>query len=230
MFCSTALGLDRIQASGLISTSAKDVFVSRYTMLRSALVCLLDRYKVEAVGIESPPFGEQWSEGLYALFVYLNEALYLARKDVVYFDPLTLKMLAKMDPNVRRGTMDKLDMVEAVKAEVGKRLNHNIADAYLVGRSAARFWEFEKGIITKDELTPAEAHSFHRVHTYVRGDKAGRTVHKGLAFREGDRFFRFSSVPLDPEEEEFRQWLCQRGSKVVAAMATKQHPLNQRKQ
>lgn len=213
---SSALGKERIVASGVISTPAKAVFVSRYVTLRAALVCLLDQYPIEGVGVESPPYGELWSEGLYALFVYVNEALYLSRKNVVYFDPSTVKMLARMDPKVRRGTMDKSDMVEAAKAEVGTKLNHNIADAYIIGRSAARFWEFETSVLNREELTPAELQSFHRVHTFTKGKRAGETVRGGLLFREDDRFFKFSERPIDPDEEEFRQWLCQKGSKVLA--------------
>jgi Holliday junction resolvasome RuvABC endonuclease subunit len=215
---SEALGEGRIVASGVISTPSSEVFVSRYARLRAGLVYLIDKYPVAGVGVESPPFGELWSEGLYALFIYVNEALYLARKNVVYFDPSTVKMLAKMDPTVRRGSMDKLDMVEAAKAEVGKRLNHNVADAYIIGRSAARFWELETGVITREELTPAEERSFHRVHTFTKGKRQGVTVQGGLIFREDDRFFKFSERPVDPDEEEFRQWLCRKGSKVLAEM------------
>lgn len=213
---SEALGEKRILDSGVISTPSSEVFVSRYVRLKAALIYLITQYPIAGVGVESPPYGELWSEGLYALFVYVNEALYLSRKNVVYFDPSTVKMLAKMDPTVRRGTMDKLDMVEAAKAEVGKRLNHNIADAYIIGRSAARFWEFELGLLTREDLTPAELRSFHRVHTFTKGARAGTTVKGGLIFREDDRFFRFSSRPFDPDEEEYRQWLCRKGSKVLA--------------
>ena len=227
----SVLGEKRVVASGVISTPSKQVFVSRYACLRAALVYLLDRYpEIEAVGVESPPYGEQFSEGLYALFVYVNEAIYLSRKNVVYFDPTTVKMLAKMDARIRRGSMDKSDMIEAARAEVGRVLNHNIADAYIIGRSAARFWEFETEVIKRDELTPSEIQSFHRVHTFQKGKHAGQTVRGGLVFREGDRFFRFSTRLRDPEEEEFRKWLCQRGSKVLTEIQeAKSRPSRQRK-
>lgn len=213
---SEALGGARIIDSGVISTPSSEVFVSRYVRIRAALVYLISHYPIAGVGVESPPYGELWSEGLYALFVYVNEALYLSRKDVVYFDPSTVKMLARMDPSVRRGSMDKIDMVEAARAEVGKRLNHNVADAYIIGRSAARFWEFETGALMREELTPSELRSFHRVHHFTKGAKAGKTEYGGLIYREDDRFFKFSERPVDPDEEEFRQWLCQKGSKVLA--------------
>jgi Holliday junction resolvasome RuvABC endonuclease subunit len=214
------VGERRVIALGVINTPASQVFVSRYGNLRAALVHLLDIFpEIQAVGVESPPFGEQFSEGLYALFVYVNEAIYVSRRNVVYFDPLTLKLLAKMDPNIRKGTMDKSDMIEAARADTGiRRWNNNAADAYLIARSAARFWQFETKIISEEELTPSERHSFQRVHVFTRGEKAGRTVRSGLIFREDERFYRFSQVPPDPEEEEFRKWLSQRGSKVLGAV------------
>jgi hypothetical protein len=215
---SDALGEKRILDSGVISTPSSEVFVSRYIRIKAALIYLVSQYPIAGIGVESPPYGELWSEGLYALFVYVNEAIYLSRKNVVYFDPSTVKMLAKMDPKIRRGTMDKLDMVEAARAEVGKRLNHNVADAYIIGRSAARFWEFELGLLSEEELTPAEQRSFYRVHTFTRGKRAGTTVKGGLVFREDDRFFKFSDRPIDTDEEEHRQWLCLKGLKVLTEM------------
>lgn len=211
----TVTGPGRVISRGVFTTSSKDLFFSRYAKMRRWLIQLLDAYPdVKSVGVESPPFGELWSEGLYALFVYVNEALYLSRRDVVYFDPKTLKMLAKMDPSVRKGTMDKLDMVEAARAETGiKKWNHNEADAYIIARSAARFWQFESLVITDDELTPSERQSFARVHTFKRGKKAGLTERRGLIHREDDRFHRFSIIPIDPEEEELR-WLLKRNSKL----------------
>lgn len=197
---SSVAGPGRVVAKGVLTTSAKRVFIWRYLYLREALSMVLDRFpSIDNVGVESPPFGEQFSEGLYGLFLYVNEALFLRRKDVVYFDPTTVKRLAKMDPSIRRGTMDKGDMIEAAKVDSGvKRWNHNEADAYLVARSAARFWEYLAGTLQEDELTPSEHRAFLAVHTFIRGRKAGRTVKRGIVFKENDRFFEFSS--LSPEE------------------------------
>jgi Holliday junction resolvasome RuvABC endonuclease subunit len=197
---SSVTGPERVVAKGTFSTSSKRVFVWRYMFMRLAVAQLLNHFsQVEAVGVESPPFGELWSEGLYGLFLYVNEALYCHRADVVYFDPHRVKLLAKMDPSVRRGTMDKRDMVEAAKADTGvKRWNHNEADAYIIARSAARFWDFADGRLREDELTPAELQVFTRVQTITRGPRAGRTIKSGLVFKEDDRYFRFSL--LDPED------------------------------
>jgi len=155
--------------------------------------------QVEAVGVESPPFGELWSEGLYGLFVVTNEAIYTRRKDVVYFDPLTVKMMVKGDPKLRKGKLTKQDMVETAKTDTGikGRFNHNEADAYHIARFAALFWSFFRGDITEEELTPAEYQAFALVHTFKRGKHAGETEKLGAVFKEGQRFFRFSLLPQE---------------------------------
>jgi Holliday junction resolvasome RuvABC endonuclease subunit len=197
---SAVVGPARVIAKGVFSTLSKRIFIWRYMFMREALGKVLDAYpEIEAVGVESPPFGELWSEGLYGLFLYVNEAIFLRRKNVVYFDPLRVKLMAKMDPSVRRGSMDKSDMQDAARSETQiRRWNHNEADAYIIGRSAARFWEFYRGDYTEEELTPSEKSIFHKTHTFTRGAKAGKTVKSGLIFKENDRFFQFSL--LDPQD------------------------------
>lgn len=194
---SSALGVERVVAKGIFVTSPRTIFVQRYMELRESVGRVLDAYpSIEAVGVESPPFGEQYSEGLYGLFLMVNEAIYTRRKDVVYFDPGSLKMLVKEDPDVRKGKMFKADMVAAAKHDTGikGKFNHNEADAYHLGRFAARFFAFVRGTLSESDLTPAEHKSFARVHTFVRGKKAGETVQMGAAFKEGQRFFRFSEI------------------------------------
>lgn len=181
-------------------TPTTRVFVWRYMFMRQALLSILDRFpEVEAAGVESSVFGEVYSEGMYGLFLYTSEALFLRRINTVYFDPHRVKLLAKMDPSVRRGTMDKSDMVDAAKADTGiKRWNHNEADAFIIARSAARFWEFQSGQLAADELTPSEQHVFALTRTITKGHHAGKVVRQGIVFKENDRFYRFAS--LNPEE------------------------------
>jgi Holliday junction resolvasome RuvABC endonuclease subunit len=195
---SQAEGVARIVARGIFVTRASEIFIDRYVFLRESVSQIIAAHpEVEAVGVESPPFGALWSEGLYGLFLYVNEAIRRHRKDVVFFDPTSVKMLAKGDPKARPGPMHKSDMVETVRFDTGLtgRLNHNEADAYLVARSAARFWEFLAGVITERELTPAETQAFVKVHTFQRGAKAGQTVMQGAVYKENQRFFRFSQLP-----------------------------------
>lgn len=194
---STASGPSRVFAKGRWSTSSKTIWVERYVHLRQEIQTLLDRYLlIEAVGVESPPFGEQFSEGLYALFLMVNEAIWSRRRDVVYFDPGTVKMLTKINPKARKGKMFKSDMIDAAKQDTQvPRWNADEADAYHVARFTARFWMLLSGEISIEDLTPAEHQAFARVHTFTRGKREGQTVHTGAMFKEGKRFYRFSMLP-----------------------------------
>ena len=194
---SDAVGPARVIARGQFKTSARSIFIQRYMELRDSVVGVLREYpQIQCVGVESPPFGELFSSGLYGLFLYVNEALYTYRKDVVYFDPLTVKMLAKEDPSVRVGKMFKADMVDAAKADTGikGRFNHNEADAYIIGRFAARFFLFVNETIREEDLIPSEHLAFAKTHTFIRGKRKGETVQLGAAFKEGQRFYRFSQL------------------------------------
>lgn len=185
-------------------TSAKSIFVTRYRALRADIERLIDKFpSIQAIGVESPPFGEQFSEGLYGLFLYVNEAIYTRRKDVVYFDPGSVKMLTKGDPSVRKGKMFKQDMVDAAKADTGVtgRFNHNEADAYHIARFAARFFDFIDERVGVEELTPAEKRAFALVHTFTKGKRAGETLYQGAAFKEGKRFYRFSRLGPDSDDQ-----------------------------
>ncbi len=194
---SNAVGVARIVAKGKFVSSPKTLWVKRYVDMRESVRNLLATYlSVQAVGVESPPFGELWSEGLYGLFLMVNEAIWSARKDVVFFDPGTLKMLVKEDPNVRKGKMFKADMVEAVRLDTGLRgrLDHNEADAYHIARFAARFWLLLDGVIGEADLSPSEYRAFARIHTFKRGPRAGQQVKEGAIYKENHRFFRFSKL------------------------------------
>ena len=83
-----AQGKNRVIAKGRFTSSSKDIFVSRYMWFRTCVTELLQNFpEAKIVGVESPPFGEQFSEGLYGLFLYVNEAIYTQRRDVVYLTP-----------------------------------------------------------------------------------------------------------------------------------------------
>jgi Holliday junction resolvasome RuvABC endonuclease subunit len=207
---SEATGTDRIVTRGRWATPSKMVFVKRYMNFREHVTQLLTEYpQIEAVGVESPVYGEQWSPGLYALFVYVNEVVFEFRKDVVFFDPGTVKMLAKLDPKIRKGKMFKADMVSAAKADMPGfkgRLNHNEADAYHVARFAARFFLRLNDTLTDDDLTPSEYQAFSKIHTLTRGKRAGLEIRSGAIFKENSRFFLFSKAPEDGMMRKTRQW------------------------
>lgn len=197
-------GTGRVIAKGRLSTPASRIFYWRYMYLRDGVLAILDEYPViQAVGVESPPFGESFSEGLFGLFLYVNEAVMRRFKDVVYFDPLRVKLLAKMDAEVRQGVMDKGDMIDVARQDTGvMQWNNDEADAYIIARSAARFWDLHAGSIQASDLTPAEEQVFRSVHVFSRGKHAGKTVQQGIIFKEGDRFYRFSL--LKPEDLEIQ--------------------------
>jgi Holliday junction resolvasome RuvABC endonuclease subunit len=191
-----AVGKKRVVDKGRFSSPADEVFIARNMGLRACICDLLTDYpEVSIVGVESPIFGESYSEGAYGLFLYVNEAIYLHRKDVVYFDPSTVKSLAKEDPDIRKGKMFKSDMVTLARADTGVTTwNNDEADAYHVARFAARFLMLLNGEITEDVLLPSEQHTFMRSHTFTKGKHAGETHRDGILFRENDRFFRFSKL------------------------------------
>lgn len=190
--CSTEAREGRVVAKGVLSTTAAWLHVKRYMYLRDGLRDILRSFPtVHNIGSESPPFGESFSEGLYGLYLYVCEAALLERKDIVFFDPTTLKMLVRMDSKVRRGTIDKNDVIDAARSDTGVKVwNHNEADAYIAGRSAAHFWEFREGILNEEDLTPSEVQAFlGKVRSKKDPSRTG-----GLSVKEDERFFRFSAL------------------------------------
>jgi hypothetical protein len=173
------------------------VFVDRYVFMRETLRGLIQKYNPDKVGVESPPFGASYSEGMYGLFLYTNEALRAEHRDVVYFTPPQVKAHARESlKRPEHWDMKKPDMVAAAKADTATRKswNHNDADAYLVARLAGRFWCYWGGALVDADLTPVEYQYFARTHTFTRGKRAGQTEKTGTIYREDDRFFLWSQV------------------------------------
>ena len=180
---------------GRFQTSAKTLFVDRYVDLREQVRHIVRQNNVVRVGVEYPIFGESYSPGLYGLFLYTCEALRQEKCDVVFFSPGQGKAQAREILGRPTGwKMMKPDMVEAAKKDSGFRgaLNHNVADAYFIAKTAARFWALQDGVLSAADLTPLEERQFNLVHRYTRGKHAGKVVQKGISFREGERFFQWS--------------------------------------
>lgn len=181
---------------GRFKTKASDVFVERYIYLREQLSALIVKHKPDRVGIESPVFNDMYSEGMYALFVFCNEALMTNKMDTVYLTPPQVKSHAFDFLGRPKGwKMKKQDMVEASKKKSGtsNRWNHNEADAYWVAVVAHRFWQFHDGKLKVSELTNKEKHQFNRTHTFKRGSKQGQTEKTGIIHREDERFYKWST-------------------------------------
>lgn len=185
----------RCEARGRFQTKAKMEFVTRYAFMRDSLRALIQEHNPDRVGVEYPIMNAMYSEGMWGLFLYSCEAFRAECMDVVFWSPLQVKAHARDTLARPKGwMMDKVDMCEAAKKDVGggRAWNHNEADAYLVGVLAARFWDFYEGNLKEGGLTPTERRYFTKVHTFVRGAKAGKTIKKGVIYRESDRFFRWS--------------------------------------
>ena len=185
---------------GLFSTEADIIFVDRYIYLREELRKLIQECKKKTerlqVGIESPIFNDLYSEGMYGLFLYSNEALKLEKMDVVFLTPNQVKAHAHEFLGRPKGwKMQKADMVEACKKANPhvKSINHHQSDAYWVGRIASRFWDAMDGRIEIDTLSDLEKKHFTDVDLYIKGAKEGRVKRQGISHKEDDRWFRWSN-------------------------------------
>ena len=185
---------------GLFSTEADVIFVDRYIYLREQLRTLIQSCKEKTdhlqVGIESPIFNDLYSEGMYGLFLYSNEALKLEKMDVVFLTPNQVKAHAHEFLGRPKGwKMQKADMVEACKKANPhvKSINHHQSDAYWVGRIASRFWDAMDGRVEIDALSDLEKKHFTDVDLYIKGAKEGRVKRQGISHKEDDRWFRWSN-------------------------------------
>ena len=192
----------RVVDRGRFQSNPKDLFMARYRWLRGEVLNLVRRLGDVRVGLESPVFGGTYSEGLYALFVQVMEVLWLSSTDVVLFSPSTLKAyvrdLIESDGLGVPALVDKPEMISEARRLTGEpRWTSDEADAYHAARAASRFWAVLEGRLPEASLLPREQRSFLGIRRAGRGPLKGLVVERaGLAFREGDRFFRFS----DPRE------------------------------
>lgn len=173
--------------------------IARYLHLRSELSALLARMPTRKVGIEHPIFGDSYSEGMYALFMFCLEALKAAQCDVIFFAPPQVKSLAR--EILGRPTswkMDKSSMVDAAKKDTGGGTwDHNEADAYLIARYASRFWTLHNDEQTASTLTSGEKRIFLEIRQVSRGVHKGQVQLKGILHRENERFFLWSKTAGD---------------------------------
>lgn len=192
-------GRQRRESSGRFHTSRKNMdFVDRNVYLRESVRSLIREHRPDRVSVESPVFKEEYSEGMYGLFVYVNEALKTERVDAVFWTPPTLKAYArdflgrpKVDGKVWK--MSKSDMIDAARKHTGGgSWSSDEADAYWAAVVGARFWLLYDGVITSKDLTERERANFLRIHKPKRGKKAGRVIKSGVIHKENSRFFLWS--------------------------------------
>lgn len=191
-----ATGRERCVDRGRFQTGPRDFAdeVGRYRYLRECLREKVQELKPDAMGVEHPVFNEDYSEGMYALFMFSLDAVKECAQDIVFFAPPQVKKFAKDLLGRPKGwAMGKSDMVDAAREDTGGgRWDHNEADAYLVAAFAGRFWNFYTGDLIEDDLTKYETKTFTQIRTITKGKRAGRTEIKGILHREGDRFFLWS--------------------------------------
>jgi hypothetical protein len=176
---------------GRWKTTPKELFVTRYISHRESIrELLIKNPDIKNVGIESPPFGEMWSEGLYGLFLFAIEAIYSEKRNVYFFDPLTVKSRAKEIIQRNKGKMFKSDMIKAAKKMTGiGRWNADESDAFHVSFLTYRFVSFLKGTLLEENLTTKEHWIFKGIKEFKR---TGNVIKRGMCFKENDRYFIFN--------------------------------------
>lgn len=196
LYDTEAEGPDRCVDRGRFRTEKKDFSdeIGRYMYLRESLYDKIQELKPDNMGIEHPVMNEDYSEGMYGLFLFSMEAIKCAGQNLVLVGPPQIKKWAKdflERPKVWK--MMKSDMVDAAREHAGGgKWDHNEADAYVVATFAGRFWEFYVGNLNEDELTPYEKQTFTLIRTITKGKRVGQIDTKGFLHREGDRFFLWS--------------------------------------
>jgi Holliday junction resolvasome RuvABC endonuclease subunit len=193
----TAQGRARCVDRGRHKTSAKMLEVLRHMEHREHVRQLVRELEPDKVAIEYPVFGELYSSGMYGLFLFTFEALYHAKVDVVFLSNSSTKAV------VRRylarpkgwGEITKQDMIEAAKKHTGPgRWSSDEADAYWIAVLGGRFWEHLDGSLDVESLTDYERRLFTDIRRPMRGRFAGKTLKKGLVYRQDDRFFLLSQL------------------------------------
>lgn len=186
-------GTTSVVDRGRFMTGSHWLEIKRYLHLRACLREVILRYGPKAAGLETPYFGGDYSEGLYALFVINQEVLYRNGVDTVYFAPTQLKKLASGDTKGKK--MFKSDMIAEAKKFSGIQVwNADEADAYHASKFGSRFWQLVSKDITEQELSPVEEAVFLNRHSFTRGKKAGTTEENGIFFKRMKRWFPFSKI------------------------------------
>lgn len=196
---SSAQNFARRIASGHETTQSTEVLAARLANLRSYTRDLLRSYPdIEVVGIESPAYSAgPFAHTHFALMQGCLEVAFEFRKDVVLFDPASLKYLAKRDPSKFKGKVDKSTMQNFVKLDTTnpETIKHDEADAYVVAYFAARFMGLLRGMIPAEALDPAEHHKFVGSSKTVKTSIGTRTKKTALLYRENQLFFQYSRIP-----------------------------------
>jgi Holliday junction resolvasome RuvABC endonuclease subunit len=180
--------------SGHEKTLPTTVLEVRFVHFRSLVTDLLRRFSVDVVGLESPAYGGgHFSENHFGLMMYSREAVFEARKDLVLFDPTTLKYLTGRGSQASKQDMQRFVQLETMNPNP---IQNDEADAFCAARFATRFMQVREGLLDPDDLSKFEKRVFlqrtRKVKRVLGGSVTKRTAH---VFRENSRFFAYSKVP-----------------------------------
>lgn len=193
IYDSEAVGINKIVVSGHMKTAPTMVPVSRYVQFRSLVSDLLSRYKVDVVGLESPAYGGgEFSERHFGLMMFSSEAIFEHRKDLILYDPSTLKYLATGSSRA-----DKTDMLKHAQIDMltSKIIQNDEVDAYHVARFATRLYMLKNGTLSPDDLVPEERRVFLERTKKTKGLLGVRIKRTAHLFRENNRYYMFSKIP-----------------------------------
>lgn len=188
---------ERLVASGHEGTLNTQVPAARFAHFRALVDDLLSRFRVDVVGLESPAYdGGPYSETHFGLMMFSMEAVFEARRDMVLFDPTTLKLAASGDSNAAKTDMQRMVQLDRMSTEI---VQADEADAYLVAREAVRLVKLRRGLLDPEDLTETERRVFLTRSKKLKGRTAAdgsplvrRSAH---VFRENSRFYEFSRIP-----------------------------------
>lgn len=194
---STATGTSRRLASGHEKTLPSQVSVTRYMHFRNLVRELILKYDPQKISIESAVLdGSPFSPIHYGLVLYSLEAIFEARRDVVLFDPSTLKSLISGHLKTKR-KMFKSDMQNFVKIDTmdTQTVHDGEADAYCLAYEGSRFFDVISGEISVNSLNESEIRTFISKKKTVKTLKGKIKKNASHAFRENSRWYNFSKIP-----------------------------------
>lgn len=216
IYDSRATGIDKIVASGTVRTESTTVPVARYIQFRELVADLLSRFKVDVVGLESPAYGGgAFSERHFGLMLYSSEAIFEKRKDLVLYDPSTVKYLATGNNLAMKSDMLRHAQIELITTH---SIQNDVVDAYFVAKFATRMYMLKLGLISPEDLTKQELRVFLQRTKKTKGILGIRTKRTAQIFRENNRYYMFSKIPAGvtalPEKDavhpELLEWLEQK--------------------
>jgi len=193
----TADPADSVVERGRLKTSRSDgVLVQRLLKQAGQVRELMERHSIEFISMESPYFGGNEAEHLFALNQFLHREWLEMGTYVIVFPPQQLKKLAVPDMSVN--DVHKPQMINGVKELLGiygQRITDDEADAVWAGWLGKQFynWRIDK-IISDSDLRADLMKAFAHKHTYTRRPKKGSTDYKGLIYRENELFFDFKKI------------------------------------